>query len=90
LEPEVIIGIHKHRVGIHLTELRIVKREDPLNDHHIHRFNALRPLGISAMKSEVIDRSVHGVPISKSVEVMTKKLRFIGVRVIVISDGAFL
>jgi hypothetical protein len=86
LEAKLIVGINKNGVGIHLSKLRVMEREDPLNDDNVNRFDALHLLVISAMKREVVHRSVHGVPIPKGVEVVTQELCLKGVRMIVISS----
>jgi hypothetical protein len=90
LEAEVIISVHKHRVGIHLSKLGIMERENSLDYHHIHRVNALHLLGISAMEREVVDRSVYSVSVSERVQVVTKELRLKSGRMIVISGRSFL
>jgi hypothetical protein len=90
LQAKVIVGINKNGIGVHLSKLRIMEREDPLDNDNIDRFDALYLLVIPAVKRKIVHRSVHGMPITKGVEVVTEEFRLKGIRMIVISSCSLL
>lgn len=90
LKAKVVIGMHKHRVRVDLSQLLIVERQDPLHDDDINGLYPVNLRGIAAVHREVIYRSIYPISIEKLIEVISEEGNIKRVRMIVIAQLSLL
>lgn len=85
LKAQVVVGVHKHRIRVNLSQLLVVQRQDPLHDDDINGLYPVNPPGIAAVQREVIYRSVYSISVDKLIEVISEEGDIKRVRMIVIA-----